>query len=174
MIGNWEREIARFAPELKTLIHHGQQRRFGAEFTAQVQAQDVIITTYSLAYRDFTILAAIDWDGIILDEAQNIKNTEAKQTKSIKKLPAGFRIALTGTPVENRLTELWSIMDFLNPGYLDQVTEFRNKFALPIERYRSKGAAERLHRLIQPFLLRRVKTDPRIIDDLLSGLGRHL
>jgi SNF2 family DNA or RNA helicase len=102
----------------------------------------------------------------VLDEAQNIKNPAAKQTQAIKKLNAEHRIALTGTPVENRLSELWSIMDFLNPGYLRSAEQFRKNFALPIERYRTKESADVLRRIIQPFVLRRVKTDPKIIKDL--------
>src|SRR5205085_10301625 len=111
-------------------------------------------------------LSAIEWEYVVVDEAQNIKNEAAKQTQAIKKLNGRHKIALTGTPVENRLSELWSIMEFLNPGYLGNATDFRKKFALPIERYHEKDRAETLKRLIQPFVLRRLKTDKAIIADL--------
>jgi SNF2 family DNA or RNA helicase len=113
------------------------------------------------------LLQGIDWLAVVLDEAQNIKNPEAKQTQAIRKLPAGFRLALTGTPVENRLSELWSIMQFLNPGYLGSQRGFRQAFGLPIERYADEhAAAQRLRQLVSPLILRRVKTDPTVIQDL--------
>ena len=103
---------------------------------------------------------------MILDEAQNIKNQAARQTQSIKRLQSGQKIALTGTPVENRLSELWSIMDFLNPGYLGSFQSFRKNFVLPIEKYKNKSSSEALRSIIQPFVLRRLKTDPTVIQDL--------
>jgi SNF2 family DNA or RNA helicase len=116
--------------------------------------------------QDAQVLQSVAWHNVILDEAQNIKNPETKQTQSIRKLGANFRLALTGTPVENRLSELWSIMHFLNPGYLGSHQAFRSDFALPIERYGDKDAAQRLKKTVAPFILRRVKTDPRVIQDL--------
>jgi len=106
----------------------------------------------------------------VLDEAQKIKNPSAKQTQAIRRVQAGYRVALTGTPVENRLSELWSIMQFLNPGYLGSQKSFRTNFARPIERYQDQEAAARLRRLVQPFVLRRLKTDPTIIQDLPEKL----
>lgn len=164
--GNWQREVARFAPSLRVLLHHGSERLSGDEFIREAARRDLIISTYTLVHRDERELAAVEWDGVVLDEAQNIKNAEAKQTRSIRRLKAGFRIALTGTPVENNLSELWSIMEFLNPGYLGSLADFRNRFMIPIERYRDRERAERLQRLVQPFILRRIKTDPAIIQDL--------
>ena len=166
IVGNWQREIQRFAPSLSVMVHHGHERLSGSDFEEEARKHDVVITTYALALRDKEHLASIVWDNVVVDEAQNIKNETAKQTQAIKSLEAQAKIALTGTPVENRLSELWSIMEFLNPGYLGSATDFRKSFALPIERYRNAERAETLKNLIQPFVLRRVKTDKEIIKDL--------
>jgi SNF2 family DNA or RNA helicase len=164
--GNWQREIERFAPDLKVLVHHGGDRASGDEFLAQAEDHDVIITSYGLARRDGELLSGIRWQTLVLDEAQNIKNPAAKQTQAIRAIPADSRMALTGTPVENRLGELWSIMQFLNPGYLGSRERFRREFALPVERYGDQEAAGRLRQLVGPFILRRLKTDPNVIRDL--------
>jgi len=168
--GNWQREIERFAPDLRPLLHHGTDRASGQDFLAQAQEHDVIITSYGLARRDADLLSQVRWSEVILDEAQNIKNPAAKQTQAVRRLPADFRLALTGTPVENRLSELWSIMHFLNPGYLGPQKRFRTDFALPIERYRDPLATQRLRQLVSPFILRRLKTDPTVIQDLPEKL----
>jgi len=164
--GNWHKELERFAPSLRVLVHHGQNRLTGSGFLQEVAGKDVIITTYALAQRDEEHLSAVSWSHVILDEAQNIKNQAARQTQSIKRLSSGQKIALTGTPVENRLSELWSIMDFLNPGYLGSAASFRKNFVLPIEKYKNKSRSEALRSIIQPFVLRRLKTDPTVIQDL--------
>jgi SNF2 family DNA or RNA helicase len=117
-------------------------------------------------HRDQKTLSGIDWQGIVLDEAQNIKNPVAKQSQAVREIPAGFRIALTGTPVENRLTELWSILDFLNPGFLGNRNFFQKRFAVPIEKYGDRESLNILRSLTQPFILRRLKTDKNIIQDL--------
>ena len=166
VVGNWRREIVRFGPELQVMVHHGSERARGEAFVAAAQAHDVVISTYGLARRDVDDLRRVSWGDVILDEAQNIKNPRAKQTQAIRSLPAANRVALTGTPVENRLSELWSIMQFLNPGFLGSQTGFRQTFALPIERYQDEAATERLKGLVGPFVLRRVKTDASIIQDL--------
>ena len=166
VVTNWEREVARFAPSLVTLVHQGSNRLRAEEFLATVRKVDMVMTSYALARSDAELLQAVDWLGVFLDEAQNIKNPSAKQTQAIRKLNAEFRFALTGTPVENRLSELWSIMQFLNPGYLGPHQRFRAEFALPIERYQDEGALHRLKQLTAPFILRRVKTDPTVIQDL--------
>ena len=168
--GNWQREIQRFAPHLQSMLHHGPERASGQEFLDEVAKHDVVITSYGLARRDADLLAQVRWSAVILDEAQNIKNPAAKQTQAVRRLPADFRLALTGTPIENRLSELWSIMHFLNPGYLGSQKGFRAGFALPIERYRDPQATERLRSLVGPFILRRLKTDPTIIQDLPDKL----
>lgn len=166
IVGNWQRELQRFAPSLKVMVHHGTERLSGQAFVDEVEKHDVVLTTYALALRDKEHLAPITWEQVVIDEAQNIKNESAKQTQAIKKLDANYKIALTGTPVENRLSELWSIMEFLNPGYLGSGTEFHKNFATPIERYHNAERADALKRLTQPFILRRLKTDKEIIRDL--------
>lgn len=164
--GNWKRELARFAPSLNVMLHHGSDRLIGDEFAQEAKQSDVVITTYALLSRDEDTLSSLHWNSLVLDEAQNIKNHGTKQAQSARRLTADFRVALTGTPVENRLFELWSIMDFLNPGYLGSAAGFRQHFATPIERYGDAAASARLRKLTAPFILRRVKTDPLIIQDL--------
>ncbi|WP_314587256.1 DEAD/DEAH box helicase [Paenibacillus terrigena] len=166
LLGNWQRELTRFAPSLKVYIHHGSFRLQDQLFMEQVQQYDVILTTYNLIGRDEATFRQLHWTYIILDEAQNIKNEHAKQTQSILRLRSHYRVAVTGTPVENRLSELWSIFRFLNPGYLGSASVFRSRFATPIERDHDEVRLERLKRLVTPFVLRRVKTDPNISKDL--------
>lgn len=166
VLSNWEREIKRFAPSLKTVVHHGDKRPKGQEFAKAIADKNAIITSYALVYRDIQTLQAIEWDGIVLDEAQNIKNPQAKQSQAARKLEASFRVALTGTPVENRLQELWSIMDFLNPGYLGSQQGFQRQFATRIEKYGDPEALQNLRGLVRPFILRRLKSDKDIIQDL--------
>jgi superfamily II DNA or RNA helicase len=164
--GNWQREAERFAPSLRVHVHYGRERLKGKAFTRTARANDLVVTTYALALRDRETLEAIEWHRIVLDEAQNIKTREAKQTRAIRGLRARHRVALTGTPVENRLSELHSILDFLNPGLLGSASSFREQFATPIERWRDGAAAARLRRATGPFILRRLKTDKEIIGDL--------
>jgi SNF2 family DNA or RNA helicase len=166
VVGNWQREAARFTPELRVHVHHGGERLSGKALARAVRGADLVITTYALAARDRDQLASIDWERVALDEAQNIKNSGARQTQAVRSLPARRRLALTGTPVENRLAELWSILDFLNPGVLGSQSDFRTRFAIPIERYHHQERAEQLRRVTGPFILRRLKTDRTIIQDL--------
>ena len=166
VVGNWERELDKFAPEITVHVHHGPDRPLGDAFKDIVAEHDVIITTYGLVHRDRETLNQITWHRVTLDEAQYIKNPPTKQAQSIRELNAWHRVALTGTPVENRLVELWSIMEFLNPGYLGPVTTFRRTIARPIEQRRDPKRSEQLRRMIQPFVLRRLKTDATVIDDL--------
>ncbi len=163
---NWAQEAARFTPGLRLLIHQGINRLQGEELLAEAKQVDIVVTSYALVRRDAETLQQQQWLSVILDEAQNIKNASSKQAQSIRSLPAQFRLALTGTPVENRLAELWSILHFLNPGFLGSQQSFRRHFALPIERDNDAQAAGRLRRLTSPFILRRVKTDPTVIQDL--------
>ncbi|HEX7056893.1 MAG TPA: DEAD/DEAH box helicase [Bacilli bacterium] len=166
VLGNWQKELRRFAPNLKLYIHYGSNRRKGDAFAASVQGADVVLTTYTLSHLDEAELTAVRWGTLCLDEAQNIKNAYTKQAAAIRKLEANHRIALTGTPIENRLTELWSIFDFLNPHYLGSLNHFRATFVNPIEKTKNPKLIERVQKLIQPFLLRRVKKDPAIRLDL--------
>ena len=166
VLNNWEREVKKFAPTLSTFLHHGDQRPKGKAFAKAVKNQDLVITSYPIVYRDEQMLAGVDWQGVVLDEAQNIKNPQAKQSQAVRKFAAGFRVALTGTPVENRLSELWSILDFLNPGFLGTRQFFQRRFAIPIEKYGDRDSLATLRSLVRPFILRRLKTDTNIIQDL--------
>jgi non-specific serine/threonine protein kinase len=151
-------------------VHHGAERPRGKEFTAAVRDADLVVTTYSIAARDADALANIKWHRLVLDEAQAIKNAATRQAAAVRALPAQHRIAVTGTPVENRLADLWSILEFANPGLLGSAPAFRQRFAEPIERHGNEEAAGRLRRLTGPFILRRVKTDKSIISDLPEKL----
>ncbi len=166
VVGNWVRETRRFAPSLKVHVHHGPERPQGEALLRAAGNADLVVTTYALAHRDRASLEPIPWGRIALDEAQNIKNPGTKQTQAIRAFDAPRRIALTGTPIENRLSELWSIMDFLNPGLLGGVHDFRKRFAVPVERYHDPHKARQLRAMVQPFVLRRLKTDPTVIADL--------
>jgi SNF2 family DNA or RNA helicase len=166
VVGNWYMELRRFGPRLKVMIHHGLDRDGAAQFAESAGKHDVIITTYSLVVRDQLIFLQRRWNAFILDEAQNIKNPNTKQAIAIRSLKSRSRFCLTGTPLENRLAELWSIMEFLNPGYLGKLASFRNNFALPIERENDSTRAQLLRMMIGPFILRRLKSDSTIIKDL--------
>ncbi|MHA7964797.1 DEAD/DEAH box helicase [Paenibacillus sp. CAU 1782] len=162
VIGNWEKELARFAPELNVMLHYGSRRLKGEELREAAARQDLVITSYSLAQLDEEELEGVSWNVLCLDEAQNIKNVYTKQSRAIRQLEARHRIALTGTPMENRLTELWSIYDFINPGYLGSLQDFRRAVVAPIEKNRDEGLISGLQRWVKPFMLRRVKKDPAI------------
>ncbi len=164
LIGNWEKECARFAPSLKVSIYHGHERRL------DLKQADVVITSFGVFRRDLAKFASKAWAFLVVDEAQNIKNSETAQTKAIKSLKAQHVIAMTGTPVENRLTELWNLFDFINPGYLGTLSQFKTELANPIEKTRDTQSIEKLKRATAPFLLRRLKTDKSIIADLPDKL----
>src|SRR5581483_9120382 len=166
--GNWVREAARFTPDLPVLLHHGADRMRGKEFLRKAKKSAMVISSYALLTRDADLLRSVKWKGVVLDEAQNVKNSETKQAKAARSIGARFRIALTGTPVENNIGDLWSILDFLNPGYLGSAAAFRRRFFLPIQTRRDPAAVEDLRRLTGPFILRRLKTDRSIIADLPS------
>ncbi|HEX8875577.1 MAG TPA: DEAD/DEAH box helicase [Phycisphaerales bacterium] len=166
VVGNWLHETKRFCPELKVLTHHGADRLDEAKFVDEARSSDMVITTYSLAHRDRELLTRVEWGRVVLDEAQYIKNPAAKQSQAVRAITSERRVALTGTPVENRLSELWSIMDFLNPGYLGSAGSFRTRFSLGIERYRDKAKLDQLKGLVRPFILRRLKSDPTVVADL--------
>jgi len=167
VIGNWNREINKFAPHLSRLIHHGSNRcKIVKEFKEKVQKYNTVITSYALARRDAKLFQSCEWERIVLDEAQNIKNPKAAQTKAILKIKSKYRLALTGTPVENRLMDLWSIFNFLNSGYLETQAKFRKAFELPIQKENNAFKTKILKNLVEPFILRRMKTDKNIIKDL--------
>ncbi len=160
LIGNWYKEILRFAPSLKVSIYHGTER------ILERKGVDIVLTSYGILRKDLKKFKDFHWGLLVIDEAQNIKNPETDQTRAVKSIKAKAYIAMSGTPVENRLTELWSIYDFLNKGYLGKIKDFRQKFAIPIEKYREKEKIEKFQKIISPFLLRRSKADKEIISDL--------
>lgn len=166
VVGNWERELARFAPSLPVVRHYGANRPRAGEAFESLPDGAVVLTTYGLLRRDVQALATVPWSVAALDEAQNIKNPSSRTAHAARALVADFRVALTGTPVENRLAELWSIFEFLNPRLLGPLAKFRREYALPIERYGQVEVAERLRRIVRPFILRRLKSDRSIIRDL--------
>jgi len=166
VVSNWRKEAERFTPKLRVLVHQGPDRPQGEEFTQELEHTNLVVTSYALLRRDAQMLRGVGWHAVVLDEAQNIKNPGARVSRAAHELSADFKVALTGTPVENRLGELWSIMRFLNPGYLGSREEFRRRFARPIEREGDEEALRQLHKLTRPLVLRRLKTDSKVIDDL--------
>lgn len=159
LMGNWMKELQMFAPNLDAVIYHGADRQLEVN-------HDVILTTYAIMRIDVEELKKHAWSVIIVDEAQNIKNPDTAQTLAIKMLKSDVKVAMTGTPVENRLTELWSIFDFINKGYLGSLKEFQKSYAIPIERFKENSRASKLRMSISPFVLRRLKTDKHVISDL--------
>ncbi len=175
VVGNWHHEIQKFAPQLQAVVHHGSDRlKDSKAFKQLCRTHDLVITSFSLARLDVKLLGEIKWHRIVLDEAQNIKNPKAALTKAILKLNAPHRLALTGTPIENRLLDLWSIFNFLHPGYLGNQTQFRRNFELPIQKNGDRQQSIILKKLVEPFILRRVKTDQSIIKDLPDKVEQKL
>jgi hypothetical protein len=163
VVGNWERELARFAPRLPVVRHHGPERAVTHRAFA---AGQVAVTSYALLRRDIGLLEDVEWDVVVFDEAQQIKNPSSKGARAARVLNARARVAMTGTPIENRLSELWSIVDVTNPGLLGSQRAFGARFAVPVERWHDEAAASRLRRLVAPFILRRRKDDPEVSVDL--------
>ncbi len=159
LMGNWIKEINMFAPSIKACTYHGLERKLDLK-------SDVIITTFAILRIDIEEIKKTTWGMIVVDEAQNIKNPDTSQTVAVKSLKSEIKIAMTGTPVENKLTELWSIFDFINKGYLGSIRDFQKCYAIPIERFKQYEQADKLKLSISPFVLRRLKTDKTIIDDL--------
>jgi len=167
LLGNWEREIAKFAPTIPFFVHHGNNRdRLPRDF----RPHTIVLTTYGVIRREEEIFGARSWGMAVVDEAQAIKNAGSFQAKAVRRLKAPFKLALTGTPIENRLLELWSILAFALPGYLGGESQFKEQFAGPIEKYRDPDAAQELRQRVGPFILRRLKTDRTIIQDLPDKL----
>ncbi|EEG79092.1 SNF2-related protein [Dethiobacter alkaliphilus] len=160
LLGNWEKECARFAPTLKTTVCHGPARKLITDDT------DLVITSYGVLRNDKKTFAKLNWPLLIIDEAQNIKNADTAQARAIKEITAQGHIALSGTPVENRLDELWSIFDFLLPGFLGSRDAFSRRFSIPIEKYHDAEKVATLRKATSPFILRRMKTDKNVIADL--------
>jgi non-specific serine/threonine protein kinase len=158
----WVREIARFAPGLRVHLHHGPARLDGDAFREVASASDVVVTSYDVATRDVDLLCAVAWDRLLLDEAQDAKNPRTKRHRALRRIPRQRTLALTGTPIENRLSELWAIMDLVNPGLLGSREGFERTLARPIEVRRDAHALERLRSLVGPFVLRREKDAPEV------------
>ena len=165
VVHNWESEAARFTPTLRVVVHHGAGRVRGDDDN-NLAGADIVVTTYGLLPRDLDHLAAVEWSTIVLDEAQMIKNPATHAARAARRLPAGQKLALTGTPVENRLAELWSILDTVNPGLLGSREQFRHRYSKPIERGGDREATAQLRRITQPFILRRSKADRSLVPDL--------
>ena len=166
IVANWRKEAERFAPSLRLQVRRGAGRSRGADFGRDLRESDLLICSFGIVHRDLEELREVSWGGLIIDEAQNLKNPGAKQTRAIRRLKAPIRFALTGTPLENRLTDLWSIMEVLNPGFLGPERTFRRTFSAAVEDARDREATAQLRRLVRPFILRRLKTDPKVIRDL--------
>ena len=166
VMNNWRKEAARFAPALPVMVHHGSSRAKGTSFRKEAERHAIVVSSYGLVQRDVKFLGEVPWGGVVLDEAQNVKNAETKQAGVARSLKGDYRFALTGTPVENNVGDLWSIMEFLNPGFLGTQAEFKRKFFVPIQAGQDRGTADRLRRATGPFILRRLKTDKSVISDL--------
>ena len=168
LVTNWQSELHRFAPSLTVFTYHGPQRDLKA-----FKGADILLTTYGVLRSDATKLKKLQWLTVIIDEAQNIKNSDTAQSKAVRSIPAKLHIAMSGTPVENRLSEFWSIMDFANQGYLGSAKGFKEEFANPIQREGDSRVAERFRRITAPFMLRRLKTDKTIISDLPDKIEQN-
>lgn len=166
VVGNWAREAGRFVPQLRVQVHHGPNRKKGEAFLTQIEDCDIVITSFGTVSRDVALLSQVTWHRVTIDEAQHIKNSSTKISRAVRALPASHRIALTGTPVENRLLELRAILDFCNPGILGSVSFFKNHFSKAIEVTGDEVKTEQLRNLTAPFILRRLKSDPSVIADL--------
>jgi superfamily II DNA or RNA helicase len=163
LLGNWEREIAKFAPTIPFFVHHGNNRD---QLPRVFKPHTIVLTTYGVIRREEEVFGGRTWGMVVVDEAQAIKNAGSHQAKAVRRLRAPFKLALTGTPIENRLLELWSILAFALPGYLGGENQFKEQFSGPIEKYRDPDAALELRQRVGPFILRRLKTDRTIIQDL--------
>ena len=167
LLTNWQRELERFAPGLGVVIFHGPQRRL-----AHKARPDILLTSYGVARSDAARLKKLPWRLLAVDESQNIKNPAAQQTRAVKSIPAGATIAMSGTPVENRLLEYWSVMDLVNRGYLGPAKRFEEQFGKPIQVDGDERIAERFRRVTAPFIMRRLKSDKRIISDLPDKISQ--
>ena len=161
LITNWQAEIQKFAPSLQSAIYHGGQRNLQKQ-----NGYDILLTSYGIARSDADKLNKLKWHSVVIDEAQNIKNQNTAQTRAIKSIKSGNFIAMSGTPVENRLSELWNIMDYSNRGFLGSAKEFAETYGNPIEQLNDQEIADKLKQVTSPFMMRRLKSDKSIISDL--------
>lgn len=170
VLGNWQKELERFAPGMEVHLHYGSNRLKEEAFSKKAKSVDVVLTSYGLSHLDADEFGRVVWSTIAIDEAQNIKNPGTKQSRAVRHLRGRHHIALTGTPMENRLSELWSIFDFTNHGYLGSLGQFQKKFVIPIEKNEKKEKVHELQSLIKPFLLRRTKKDEEVALNLPDKL----
>jgi SNF2 family DNA or RNA helicase len=170
VLGNWQKELERFAPSMEVYLHYGSNRLKEEAFSEKVKNVEVVLTSYGLSHLDTNEFGGMVWSTIAIDEAQNIKNPGTKQSRAVRRLRGRHHIALTGTPMENRLSELWSIFDFTNHGYLGSLGQFQKKFVIPIEKDEKKEKVHDLQSLIRPFLLRRTKKDEEVALNLPDKL----
>jgi len=166
LLSNWQHEFARFAPSLKVAVHHGDNRHLASGFRRAVAGVDVVITSYNLLVKDYSAIAETVWSALVLDEAQVIKNPDTQMARAVRALTPPKRLALTGTPVENTVGDLWSIEEFLNPGFLGERRQFEERFVKPIVQNEQSAAGKRLRFALEPFVLRRLKSDPEIAAEL--------
>ena len=166
VLRNWQRELSRFAPNFRSCLHHGPRRADARKFLAEFQLYDIVLTSFGTARVDQEILSKIPWHTLVVDEAQNIKNAATQQARAIRSFIGQQKIALTGTPIENRLSELWSVLDFVNRGYLGPQATFFQRYVRPIEGQDDQKRLEHLKQIVQPFILRRLKSDPEVVSDL--------
>ena len=166
LLSNWRHEFAKFAPSLKVYVHQGGGRHAASGFKRAVQAADVTLTSYNLLVRDYTDFSEIEWNALVLDEAQAIKNPDTQVARAVRALTPPKRIAMTGTPVENSVADLWSLEEFLNPGFLGERKSFAERFAKPIAADERSAAGKRLRHALEPFVLRRLKSDNAIAAEL--------
>lgn len=166
LLANWRREFAAFAPELKVYLHQGESRQMLTGFLRAAAEADVVLTSYNLLVKDYSILSRVEWGAMVLDEAQMIKNPDTQVARAAKALLPPRRLALTGTPIENTVKDVWAIEDFLNPGFLGDRKEFNERFVKPIVLDPNASAAKKLAHALEPFILRRLKTDPEVAAEL--------
>ena len=166
LLSNWRHEFAKFAPLLRVYVHQGEKRHLASGFRKAVSEADVTITSYNLLVRDYTDFSEIGWSALVLDEAQAIKNPDTQAARAIRALTPPKRIALTGTPVENSVEDLWSLEEFLNPGFLGGRKDFAERFVKPIAADERSAAGKRLRHALEPFVLRRLKSDKEIAAEL--------
>ena len=166
LLSNWKHEFAKFAPSLKIYVHQGEKRHLASGFRTAVREADVTISSYNLLVRDYTDFSEIEWGALVLDEAQAIKNPDTQAARAIRALMPPKRIALTGTPVENSVADLWSLEEFLNPGFLGGRKDFAERFVKPIAADERSAAGKRLRHALEPFVLRRLKSDKGVAAEL--------
>lgn len=166
LISNWRHEFEKFAPSLRIYVHYGEKRHAASGFARAANGADAVLTSYTLLVKDYREIREVRWSAIVIDEAQTVKNPDTRASRALRALGAPRRIALTGTPVENSPTDVWSLEEFLNPGFLPDRKTFADRFAKPLADDPQNGAAKRLRHALEPFILRRLKSDARIAAEL--------